>query len=109
MAEQTITCPKCGTVIPLSDALTDKIRHQLEDEMGKELREKEKTLGEREKSLKESQKNIDEQVAKRVEAEKGKMREEAETKAAEKLGVEFKDLQKANEEKEGQIKQMREQ
>lgn len=90
MADQTITCPKCGTEIPLSAALTEKMRHQLEGEIGKEFKEKEK------------------QLAQKLEAEKGKMWEEAQKKATEKNDVELKDLKKANEEKNEQLNKMRE-
>ncbi|PIQ77870.1 hypothetical protein COV81_05905 [Candidatus Peregrinibacteria bacterium CG11_big_fil_rev_8_21_14_0_20_41_10] len=84
MTDQTITCPKCGTQIPLSDALTEKMRHQLEEELGKEYKEK-------------------------LETDKREMWKIAQEKAAEKIDVELKDLKKANEEKEGQLQQMREQ
>lgn len=108
MADQTIACPKCGTEIPLSAALTEKMRHQLEGEIGEEFKVKEKQLEEKAKLLKESQKNIDTQVAKKLEVEKGKMWEEAQKKATEKLDVELKDLKKANEEKNEQLNKMRE-
>ena len=108
MADQTITCPKCGTEIPLSDALTEKMRHQLESEVGKEFKEKEKALEEKAKLLEESQKNMDVQVAKKLESEKVKMWEEAKKKASENLDVELKDLKKTNEEKDEQLNKMRE-
>lgn len=43
MSDQTIECPQCKIEIPLNDALTDKIRHQLEVQMSKELKKKNKT------------------------------------------------------------------
>ena len=98
MSDQTITCPECGTEIPLSDALTEKMRHQLEGEIGKEFEEKEKELEEKAKLLEESQKNVDEQVKKKLEYEKMKMWEEAQKKAKEKLDFKFRDLERANEE-----------
>lgn len=107
MADQIITCPKCGTEIPLSDALTEKMRHQLEGEIGKEFKEKEKALESKARSLEEGQKNMEAQVAKKLEAEKVKMWAIAQEKAAEKLDVELKDLKKANEEKNEQLDKMR--
>ena len=108
MADQTITCPKCGNEIPLTDALTEKMRHQLEGEIGKEFKEKEKKLEEKAKLLEESQKSVDEQVKKKLESEKVKMWEEAQKKAEEKSELKFKDLEKANEEKDKQLDKMRE-
>jgi hypothetical protein len=108
MSDQIITCPKCGTQIPLSDALTEKIRHQLKDEVGKELKEREGQLEAKAKLLEESQKNIDTEVLKKLELEKVKMWEIAQKKAIEKFDVELKDLKKANEEKDGQLVEMRE-
>ncbi len=109
MSDQTISCPKCGTQIPLTDALTEEIRHQLQGEMGKELKEKEQALEEKAKVLEESQKNIDEQVGKKLEVEKQKMWEIAQKKAGEKFDVTIQDLTKANEEKEKQLDEMRKQ
>jgi hypothetical protein len=86
-SDQTITCNKCGNLIPLNDALTEKIRHQLESE-----------LAEKEAAFKQN-----------LELEKVKLWKIAQEKAAEKSGLELKDLKMANEEKEKQIGQMREQ
>ncbi|MDP4008482.1 MAG: DUF2130 domain-containing protein [Candidatus Peregrinibacteria bacterium] len=108
MAEQTITCQKCGNEIPLTDALTEKMRHQLEGEIGKKFKEKEKEIEEKAKLVEESQKNVDEQVKKKLESEKVKMWEEAQKKAEEKVDLKFKDLEKSNEEKEKQLDKMRE-
>lgn len=108
MSDQTITCPKCGNEIPLSDALSEKMRHQLEGEIGKEFKEKEKALEEKAKLLEESQKDMDAQVAKKLEVEKVKMWELAQKKADEKNELKFKNLEKANEEKEKQLDKMRE-
>lgn len=44
MSDQTILCPKCGEQIPLTDALTGKIRDQLKGEIEKGVLEKEKQL-----------------------------------------------------------------
>jgi len=107
MAEQTITCPKCGNEIPLSDALTEKMRHQIEAEMSGEFKQKEKELEEKARALDESRKNVDASVAKKLEAEKVKMWEIAQKKAVEKFDVELKDLRKANEEKNEQLEKMR--
>jgi len=107
MTEQIITCPQCETQIPLTDALTKKMRQELENKINKEFKEKEKELEEKTKLLEENKKNIDIQIAKKLENEKIKMWKIAQEKAAEKLDLELKDLKKANEEKNEQLNKMR--
>lgn len=107
MSDQTITCPKCGEQIPLTDALTGKIREQLKGEIEKGVVEKEKQLVAREKALAEGQKNIDEQVSKKLEAEKTKLLATAKEEAAKKMELEMQDLKKADAEKEKELEEMR--
>ena len=109
MSDQTITCPQCGTQIPLTDALTGKIREQLTLEIEKAVTEKEKQIALREKAVSESLKNIDEQVGKKLDAEKVKIWAIAKEEAGKKLDLEMKDLQKANEDKDKQLDVMRKQ
>jgi len=109
MIDQNITCPDCGKNIPLTDALTDKIKHQVQGEMEKNLREKEKILKDKEQLLIKNQKNMESEFAKKLKTEKYKLWEVAQKKATEKIETEFKDLQKSNAEKEIQLKQMRDQ
>lgn len=109
MSEQNISCPQCGNQIPLSDALTEQIRHDLEGELGKDLKAKEAELELKTKKLAESQKSVDAEVSKKLEAEKIKMWKIAQEKAAEKLDVEMKDLKEASKEKDSKIEKMREQ
>jgi hypothetical protein len=108
MTDQTIACPNCETKIPLSDALTEQIRHQLKGQMGQELKAQKEQLEAQAKSLQESQKNIDEQVKKKLEEGKMKMWQEAQKKAGEKLETELKDLTEAAKEKDKQLEAMRE-
>lgn len=73
-----ITCPSCGTEIPLTEALTGKIKQQMRSEMEALIKEKEAKIIEREKQLEASQKNMEEEIKKQVEAEKKDMWERAE-------------------------------
>lgn len=107
MSDQIITCPKCGEQIPLNDALTIDIREQLKGELEKDIVEKERQLTLREKSLQESKKNVDEEVLKRLEAEKLTIMKVAEERAAKKIELEMSDLKKAGEEKEKELEEMR--
>jgi hypothetical protein len=100
-----ITCPKCGEEIPLSNALTGKIKQQIRVEMEKEIKAKEEKITKREKELEESQKNIDEEVRKKVEIEKSTMWEKAQKAAEEKQEKEILDLKAQNEEKNKKLKE----
>lgn len=109
MADQTITCPKCGEQIPLNDALTGKIREQLKGEIEKGVLEKEKQLAIKEKAVAEGQKNIDEQVRKKLDAEKAKIMATAKEEASKNTELEMQNLKKADKEKETQLEELRKQ
>lgn len=107
MNEQTIKCPFCKKDILLTEALTHQIQEKVRNELEIELRKKEQDLEVKEKGLLEkikevenSRKTIDEEVLKRVVAEKEKLIQEAKQKAEEKLSLEFKDLQEQIKEKD---------
>jgi len=74
MSDQTIICPHCATKIPLSQALSEQAKHELEA-------------------------TFQAKVHKQVEAEKQKLWLVAQEKAQEKIGTEFKDLQAQFQEK----------
>lgn len=100
-----ITCPNCGTEIPLTDALTGKIKQQMRNEMEAQIKEKEAKIAEREKQLQESQKNMDEEVKKKVESEKKDMWERAQKAAKEASDKDMKDLQAQNEERKKKLEE----
>ena len=96
---QTIRCPKCGTEIPLDDALTHKFREDLRQEFDAKAQEQERIiatraeeLAGREKQLAESRKSIENEVNKRVALARAALEEDATRKAAEAVAVEVKDL-----------------
>lgn len=109
MVDQIITCPECGTQIPLTDALTGKIKEQLQKEVAKDILEKEKKIALREKAVLESEKNIAEQVNKKLEDEKGKIMATAKHEAVKKCELEMQNLRKADEEKDKELEGMRKQ
>lgn len=84
MQDQIIHCPQCNTEIPLNDALTKTIRLQLEEQ-------------------------LEDKMNKEFQKEKAKLWETAQAKAAEKLDVELKELQQANEDQATQLAAMRDQ
>jgi hypothetical protein len=100
-----IECPKCGELIPVTEALesqlTDRIRKDVESEnlaIKKSLEEKIKLVTAREKS-------VEDQVSKRLELEKGKLEKEATKRAEEKLQVELKDKDEQIKEKDHALKE----
>lgn len=108
MPDQIIACPQCATQIPLTDALTEKLRSQLKNELSAEVEKKEKELAEKTQILEEEKKKLNEEVNKKIEAEKLKLWEIAQQKASEKVELELKDLKKTQEEKDRKIREMSE-
>ena len=94
-----ITCPKCGEEIPLTDALTGKIKQEMRSEMEQEIKKKEAEISKKEKDLKEARENMNEEVKKKVETEKVAMWKKAQKAAEEKQEKELLDLKSQNEEK----------
>lgn len=103
MAEDTIKCPNCGFVIPISEALTHQIQDRLKIEMEAGVKKREAELLEKEKKLSQAKAGIDEQVAMRLKAEMTKIQTQAVQKAEEKVKVELEDLKVQVTEKEKKI------
>lgn len=77
MDAQVIACPQCGYEIPLTEAISHRIREELEREFHarmaaqrKELEGREKELLSREASLQEDARRMEEEVAKRLAQER---------------------------------------
>ena len=77
MPDQTIKCPKCGTQIPLTEALTDPIEQVIKAKYETEAAQKEKEYQVRLKEIQQQTKEleakgeaIDEQVAERLKTER---------------------------------------
>ncbi|NQT71652.1 MAG: DUF2130 domain-containing protein [Chloroflexi bacterium] len=103
MAEDTIKCPNCGFVIPISEALTHQIQDRLKIEMEAGVKKREAELLEKERKLSQARAGIDEQVAIRLKAEMTKIQAQAAQKAEEKVKVELEDLKVQVTEKEKKI------
>lgn len=82
MADQTITCPKCGHQIPLTQALAEEVEHKLQHQLEKQKREYEAELEKQAKSISE-----------KLEVEKKKLWVVAQQKAQEKQQKELIELQ----------------
>jgi len=98
-----IKCPKCNTLIPI----TETLRHQLAESVRKEYEEKlaeqkrtfagqQKKLIQKEKALEEKEKSIDEKIQQglktKLEAQKKILSERAKKKAQNEVELEMKDL-----------------
>lgn len=115
MDAQVITCPQCGYEIPLTEAISRRIREELEREFHarmaaqrKELEGREKELLSREASLQEAARRMEEEVAKRLAQERENLEKAAREKARGELQLELKSLEEELKEKGEQLKEMRE-
>ena len=99
MNTNNITCPKCKTEIPLTDAMAHQVREQMENEFATRQRElldkitaRERLVTEQTNSLAEAKVNIDNQVAEKLAAERKKLQADAQAQAKQDLTVEMQDL-----------------
>ena len=100
MPEQTIICPHCAKSIPLNQALSEQIKHELEHQLEAEHRQKlqilekqAQSLEQTKKQLEDQQKSFEETVKLKLESEKQKLWQLAQQKAKENIDVELKDYQ----------------
>lgn len=83
-----IKCPKCGTLIPVSETLRHQIAEQVERESSEKIGEKEEELRAREEAMRkqeealaQGQKDIDQRIEAGVRTEKKKLEKELSEKA----------------------------
>jgi hypothetical protein len=107
-----ITCPKCGAEIPLTEAVSHRIREGLAAEFEKQRQEQNAALAEREGKLAKLQseleqraKSVNAAVAEQLAAERKKLAAAAQQQAEEKLGVQLKDLQDQVGKQQARLKQ----
>jgi hypothetical protein len=89
MPEQFLTCPKCGTKIPLTEAFT----HEIEEKLRLQF----------ETAIKKKEKEVQETLA----AERSKLQAQAKQRAEEAISVELKDLKDQVQEKAKQLEASR--
>ena len=99
MTEVAISCPKCGATFPLSEAVTHRIREELEQDFQKKLVERQEALAAREAKLEKEraelgarQNQLEERIQQEVAKKLAQISAEASRQAEEKLRVEMKDL-----------------
>jgi hypothetical protein len=95
-----IACPKCGTEIPLSEAVSHGLREELAATFERERAEAAGAIKRREEKLLSEAANLDKrareiesEVARQLDSERRKLLQEAAEKAGARLGAEMKDLQ----------------
>jgi len=100
MTDNTIICPKCGAEIPLTEAVSHRLRQQLEfefnqkrDALNAALAQREKKLADEKAALDARARDIQAQVNQQLEAERRQLLAQAEQQAADKLALQLKDLQ----------------
>jgi len=89
-AKLAITCPQCQAEIPLSEAISHQLQDHLNQRLGKEKRLLEKAAEQAELSLRKKQRQLEEQqqsleldIARKLDEERGKIRDQAIRQAAE--------------------------
>lgn len=99
MTDTNITCPKCGAEIPLTEAVSHRLREQLaaefehqRTELNAALKKREDRLVTEKAALEQSAKSIQDQVARQLEAERKRLVADAARQAEEKLGTDLKEL-----------------
>jgi hypothetical protein len=108
----TIRCPNCGELIPISETLHHQLSEQARAELRQELVKEQKTLAVREKQLRTREKQLlageealEERVEKRVAAEKIRLAKEALQKARQEASTELKELREASAEKDRKLQE----
>ena len=111
MPDTTITCPKCGAEIPLTEAVSHRVREQLAADFEKQRAELNTALNAREQKLAAERTTLDQrvqaiqaEVARQLDIERKKLTAEAARQAEEKLGTEMKDLQARDVEQRAKLK-----
>jgi len=116
VSDQTIKCPKCGTQIPLTEALTGQIEQSIKLRYEAEAAEKAKELDKEKMSLKQKAKEleakgqaIDEQVAEQLKTERKEIVEAERKKIIAEQSEQTKALEEELQEKNKKLSDMQKQ
>lgn len=118
MNDQSINCPKCGTDIPLTEALSQQISEQLRGEFEREEEKRQRVFSEQQKRFEEEKKKLEEksasvdalvaqEIAQKLSVEKESLWKKAQSQAQEKTSVEMADLKAQNEERAKELEEAR--
>ncbi len=116
MPDQTIKCPKCGTQIPLTEALTGQIEQSIKlkyeaeaAEKAKELDKEKMILKQKAKELEAKEQAIDEQVSEQLKTERKELAEAERKKIIAEQLEQTKALEGELEEKNQKLKEFQQQ
>ncbi len=98
MTEETIVCPSCGKIIPLTEALSRRIREGLSKEFEAREKKREEEFRRREEELKKRGEEVERLVADKLAAERAKLEAEARKRAREEAALKIEALEKEREE-----------
>ena len=116
MTDQTIKCPQCQYEIPLTEALSNQIRQQLQAEVDQRGREQEarfkterEALEAREKELTQQKDALEERVKAQVQKETARLSAEARRKVEEEFTVKLEAANSELKDKAARIKEFQQQ
>jgi hypothetical protein len=96
---KTLTCPNCGTEIRLEEAVTHRIREQLQREFNAEVGKREKSLADRETkvaalqaALTKDKETLEQEIELRLQTRSIEVRQQAQKQAEDTLAFQLKDL-----------------
>ncbi len=107
MSEQNIKCPHCKQEFSLDDTVSSRIEESIKGvraEYEGEFRKKEAELASREGEFK---RQVEDEASKRLEADRVRIKSEADKNAKDKIFVEMRQLKEQNEEKVKSIAELR--
>lgn len=107
-----IDCPRCGTQIPVTEALQRQLTDSIKAEVSKEVEEKERILATKEKELESKEKDlkiqaqsIDQKVSEQLSEERTRIEIEAKEKADKATALELQDARAQIAEQEQRLKE----
>lgn len=92
MANQTILCPYCKREIPLTEAISHRIREELRKEFEMEAQKREQDYLIKEQALLEKEKRLEEEISQKIKREIERIEKEALQKAEQSIAIELEDL-----------------
>ncbi len=114
MSEQVIICPECGCEIPLTEAISARMRSELEKELRavmakreKEMQRRQDEMEKRERELEERLRSFDEELGRRLEQARAELEKEAAAEARKAQQQELEDLQRQLEERDRNLAELR--
>jgi F0F1-type ATP synthase membrane subunit b/b' len=107
---KTLTCPKCGTEIPLEEAVTHQIREELQREFQAAAAKREQALSDRELKLAGMQahldkrtESLDKEIEQRLQAEADQIRANAKKQVERAFEIQLRHLRAELSEKEQKL------